>query len=157
MEEWKPTHDDKYEVSNLGNVRNKRTNRLLVLQDIHGYQRVKIARKDCRVHRLVANAFLPNPLSKPQVNHKALPMTSACQHFEKALGTVWGAIKNSDRNENYKWNGYKITRLTREQFEEEAEKAKFPSEPFLGPTILEGLEAMPKKLNAHFPSIPVST
>jgi hypothetical protein len=44
--------------------------------DIHGYARVKITfdgRKDHRLvslHRLVANAFIPNPYNKPDVNHK---------------------------------------------------------------------------------------
>lgn len=35
----------------------------------NGYLRVKIRSKTYSVHRLIAEAFLPNPEAKPQVNH----------------------------------------------------------------------------------------
>lgn len=35
-----------------------------------GYETVVINRCTCKVHRLVANAFVPNPHLKPQVNHE---------------------------------------------------------------------------------------
>ena len=63
---------DNYSVSNLGRVRNDKTNRMLKFYTKeNGYMQVQLGRKNnpCYVHRLVAKAFIPNPNSKPQVNH----------------------------------------------------------------------------------------
>ena len=68
------TFAPKYAVSNLGNIKNLKTNRLLK-GDTHenGYKRVQLmtdeGRKHYRVHRLVALMFIPNPENKPQVDH----------------------------------------------------------------------------------------
>ena len=76
MEYWKaiPGYGDKYEVSNLGAVRNKNTNQIKTQNtDKYGYARVnlKTGRKAEHkfIHRLVAGAFIDNPNNKPQVNH----------------------------------------------------------------------------------------
>lgn len=37
--------------------------------DKRGYHRVKLLGKTCKVHRLVATVFIPNPENKPTVNH----------------------------------------------------------------------------------------
>ncbi len=59
-----------YAVSNLGKVRNVKTNRLLTpYDDGKGYLRVKIDGKCLRLHILVAVSFLPNTDNKPTVNH----------------------------------------------------------------------------------------
>lgn len=63
-----------YSVSNLGNVRSNRTNRVLKQDCIKGkYLRVALSSGGVvtRIftHRLVADAFIPNPLGKPYVNH----------------------------------------------------------------------------------------
>lgn len=79
MEEvWKLTHNENYEVSSSGQVRNKKTGHMMKMMNANGYSIVKINGRGERVHRLVATAFLPNPDKKPQVNHKRLPKTNNC-------------------------------------------------------------------------------
>ena len=63
-----------YEVSNLGNVRNKKTGRVLrPSKDGCGYSQVILCKdgkgNQFKVHRLVATAFIPNPKNKKEVNH----------------------------------------------------------------------------------------
>lgn len=77
-----------YQVSNLGNVRNlnfNRTSKTKVLKsciDGKGYQYVALykdsKRKCSKVHRLVAQAFLPNPNNYKEVNHKDEVKTNNC-------------------------------------------------------------------------------
>lgn len=71
---WKDIagYEGKYQVSNLGRIRNNS----IVLKPYTqlGYNYVGLWKdKKCkrfRVHRLVAQAFIPNPLNLPQINHK---------------------------------------------------------------------------------------
>uniref|UniRef100_A0A6C0EYW4 HNH nuclease domain-containing protein n=1 Tax=viral metagenome TaxID=1070528 RepID=A0A6C0EYW4_9ZZZZ len=73
---WKPYPElDKYLVSNTGEVKHERTNRILKGSKVSGYRFVNIhrddgTRKNCLIHRLVAQTFLENPEKKPVVNHK---------------------------------------------------------------------------------------
>ena len=82
MEEvWKDIegYEGLYQVSNKGRVKslkNNNTKKEKVLKPIigKGYKRVRLCKYKTRklyaVHRLVANAFLPNPHNFPCVNHK---------------------------------------------------------------------------------------
>ena len=86
MEKWKDIerYEGLYQVSNLGRVkslsRRDRLNRVIqekilkLRSDKKGYLLVNLykegKRKTYKVHRLVAQAFIPNPEDKPEVNHK---------------------------------------------------------------------------------------
>ena len=62
-----------YQVSNCGRVRNNKTRKILKPYLTRGYYRVSLCndsgRKYKLIHRLVAEAFLPNPDNKSDVNH----------------------------------------------------------------------------------------
>ena len=66
--------DDKYAVSEKGDIINVRSGRTLRTVMQNGYVRVQLSingvRRNYPVHRLVARAFIPNPENKPYVNHK---------------------------------------------------------------------------------------
>lgn len=76
-EEWKPVigYENLYEVSNLGRVKSKQveTHKILIQHDKLGYLYVYLInngkQKNCRVHRLVADAFIDNPDKLSDVNH----------------------------------------------------------------------------------------
>jgi hypothetical protein len=63
-----------YEVSNLGRIKNTISQKILRANLKSGYHNVCLIntnyRKNCKVHRLVAIAFIPNPENKSDVNHK---------------------------------------------------------------------------------------
>ena len=74
---WKPIEDfkDKYEISNLGRIRNIRTNHILKMTNQYGdYFSIilydEIHKRSTRIHREVAKVFIPNPNNLPEVNHK---------------------------------------------------------------------------------------
>lgn len=79
-----------YKVSNLGRVKNIKRNKILspILKSI-GYVQFGLSengKSRCELaHRLVAEAFIPNPENKPQVNHK-------------------DGIKNNNVITNLEWN-----------------------------------------------------
>lgn len=87
--QWKPIqgYEGHYEISNYGDVKSlgRFVNRkcggywhkeriLKKTKTTTGYWKVELQvsgkRKSLRVHRLVAEAFIPNPDNKPNINHK---------------------------------------------------------------------------------------
>lgn len=83
--EWRPVEymDGLYEVSNTGIVRRTATQRVLKsFPNRKGYPNVVMHKHNQAysktVHRLVAEAFLDNPLGLEQVNHKDANKTNNC-------------------------------------------------------------------------------
>jgi len=74
-EEYKVIEEcNNYEISNLGNVRNIKTGRILKSRDnTDGYLILDLfvngKRKSAKIHRLVAEAFIPNLENKECVDH----------------------------------------------------------------------------------------
>ena len=74
-EVWRIVNDyPKYQVSNFGRIKGQKNNIMVGGYDKYGYHYVVISDKgkqyNVKVHRLVALAFIENPLKLPFVNHK---------------------------------------------------------------------------------------
>ena len=88
MEEWRRVVGfEKYEVSNMGNIRSER-GMLKPGNDTYGYRQINLytdnARHTRKVYRLVMDTFNPNVENKPQIDHI-------------------NRIRDDDRLENLRW------------------------------------------------------
>ena len=75
--EWKDIvgYEGLYQISNRGEVKKLKNNYILKKTlGNRGYYQLSLTkngdRHTIRIHRLVAEAFIPNPLNLPQINHK---------------------------------------------------------------------------------------
>lgn len=90
MEVWKIIYND-YAISNLGNLKSLKYGKekpIKLQKDSKGYLKANLLSNGktirCRIHRLVAMAFIPNFENKEQVNHI-------------------NGIKDDNRLENLEW------------------------------------------------------
>ena len=94
MEVWKSIEwYESYEVSNLGNVRSlnyRNTGKVRnLVPKVNNYGRlwVDLKGKAFLIHRLVAEAFIPNDKQLPQINHKdENPKNNAVENLEWCTG-----------------------------------------------------------------------
>lgn len=67
-------YEGQYAITEDGQVWSYKTNKFMKSNLARGYLKIKLSngaiRKDYYIHRLVAEAYVPNPQDKPQVNHK---------------------------------------------------------------------------------------
>lgn len=129
-----------YEISNFGNVRkinktnayDKRTRKYFYLKgstNKDGYRKIKLSKnkkyKVFSIHRLVAQAFIPNPNNYPVINHKDENKLNNCVnnlewcsiyynnnyglHNQKVAKSNWKKIIQYDLEGNIirKWNSIK--------------------------------------------------
>ena len=111
-----------YQVSNKGNVKslinNKGLKREKILNPIigNGYKRVRLFKdkknKLYTIHRLVAEAFIPNPNNYPCVNHKDEDRTNNnvdnlewCTHkYNSNYGTSTQRLRELKSKKTYQYN-----------------------------------------------------
>lgn len=107
QEVWKDiVKYDNYEVSSFGNVKNKKTGRILKPNNCGGYAAIGLPNnKTTQIHRLVAMAFILNPENKPQVNHidknklnNNLSNLEWCTNKENSIHRSNGVIQTTNQN-----------------------------------------------------------
>lgn len=158
MEVWKDIIDfPNYQVSNLGNVKNKRRGNILKPKPVkkqYGYicYEVYISKDGGKqfhkkIHRLVAEAFIPNPDNKPEIDH--IDKNPANNHVDnlrwatRSENTLNTKVRsdNTSGHKNIYWN------KERERFQ--VKKFKDNKEIYLGAfkTLEEAIEARDEFIN----------
>ena len=145
IEEWRPIegYEGLYEVSNLGRVRSLdrfyyRLHKGKVLsptKDRYGYLTVTLncngKSKTIKIHRLVAQAFLPNPDNLPQVNHKDEDKTNnnvdnlewCTAKYNVNFGTRQERYRNTMLEKGH-WSGLSREEYEKKRYQENKDKRK---------------------------------
>lgn len=102
-EVWKEIagFESRYAVSSKGRVKNLKNGKILKnVIDPHGYLRIKLGRGNMRrIHRLVAQAFIPNPLNLPQINH-----IDECKSNNNVENLEWVTPSQNQRHSAHKFS-----------------------------------------------------
>ena len=107
---WKDIegYEGHYQVSDKGRIKSVKFGKEIFLKpgQCRGYLHVGLSKnnkmKTCYIHRLVAQAFLPNPQNLPQINHKNEDKTD-----NKVKNLEWCYVKY---NSNYGTRNQRISK-----------------------------------------------
>jgi hypothetical protein len=131
---------ENYEISNFGKIKNTLTEKILSPKDEGGYLRITLVnskknRKTFLVHRLVAQAFIPNPENKATVNHKDKDRKNNCvenlewctmkeqSEHKKADGKKYGTDKGIRKRAIWRCDPTDFKRI--ERYESYSEAANY--------------------------------
>ena len=150
-EEWRPIegYEGLYEVSNTGRVRSldryvkgkgesyrlQKGKMLSPIKNKYGYLQVNLCcngkNKMFLVHRLSAQAFIPNPDNLPEINHKdENPGNNSVDNLEwcdRSYNNNYGTRKDKVRDTNIKngsWSGLSRKEYMKDYYEENKESMK---------------------------------
>jgi len=98
---WEQITDcEDYQISNLGNVKNIKTNKFLhPYLNSSGYQKISLCinkkTKSFSLHRLIAIHFIYNPENKPTINHK-----NKIRNDNRIENLEWATMSQQNKGEN---------------------------------------------------------
>lgn len=82
-----------YEANRLGQIRRRTTTRVLKpFDDKRGYLRVNLNGKNIKVHKIIAEMFVPNPNHYPVIDHK-----KGNKHDNRASQLEWCTLAENTR------------------------------------------------------------
>ena len=116
--EWREVKEyNHYEVNQFGEIRHKIRKKILKPRINNGYQYVnfKINGKNINfsVHRIVANAFIPNPNGYTEVNHKDYNRSNNCVDNLEWVSSSQNKYHAFLKEENKKSRGKAVNQYTK--------------------------------------------
>ncbi len=118
--EWREVKEySNYEVNQLGEIRHKKRQKILKPRSNNGgyqYVNFKINGKNTNfaVHRIVANAFIPNPNGYTEVNHKDYNKKNNCVDNLEWVSSSQNKQHSYLKQENKKSRGKAVNQYTKE-------------------------------------------
>ncbi len=118
--EWREVKEyANYEVNQFGQIRHKKRKHILKPRSNNGgyqYVNFKIDGKNTNfaVHRIVANAFIPNPNGYTEVNHKDYDKTNNCVENLEWVSSSQNKIHAFQKKENHSCRGKAVNQFSKE-------------------------------------------
>lgn len=118
--EWREVKEyANYEVNQFGEIRHKKRKKILKPRSNNGgyqYVNFKINGKNTNfaVHRIVANAFIPNPNGYTEVNHKDYDKTNNCVNNLEWVSSSQNKQHSYLKKENKKSRGKAVNQYTKD-------------------------------------------
>lgn len=143
----------RYFINDSGEVYNNNCKKIKSHPDKDGYPKVRLWNgekyKNFFVHRLVAAAFIPNPMNKPQVNHKDGNKTN-----NNVSNLEW-VTQSENMRHCFNVLGHKAGYWNKGRFGKDSNKAKIVIQIKDGEVIAEfyGCMEVQRKTGIHFGSI----